>query len=363
MIIIDFSSTMHRMLYVASKDIELQEDNTYITEDYIYFAMHLILQEIYSIQQEHKRVYGDVVLALDNPSSGYWRTDVYPLYKAKRKIGRDASPFKWNEVYEYIGKLLECIKSHLPWKVISVKRAEADDIMLTLSRHYNSNEKILLHTPDKDMIQAQKNANGNVSQYSALTKKWIVPENKHDDMEDWLLEHVCLGDAGDEVPRIVDETVFSDNFIKYLVENNIAHKTPLEFKSNLETQKKKELLQNYNVYKTNKKGEETELDIYFKERLGLSTLKKKIDKIGGLEAFLDSHPLYREHYERNYKLVMEDGIPVDIWNNILLEYKSAKEDFNSVEFEKFLDENNLTQLKLVLNFETKEMTSASDFGW
>ena len=43
MIIIDFSSTMHRMVAVSTKDIELQEDGTYITEDYIYFAEYLIL--------------------------------------------------------------------------------------------------------------------------------------------------------------------------------------------------------------------------------------------------------------------------------------------------------------------------------
>lgn len=363
MILMDFSSTMHRMISVAQKDVELQEDEKFITEDYIFFAMHLILQELYNTYQEHKNKFGTMVLCLDNASGGYWRKDVYPRYKSKRKNSKEVSPVKWDEVYDYINILLDTIKEHLPWKVISVKRAEADDIMLALARHYNSQEQILIHSPDKDMIQAQKNANDNVFQYSTLTKKWIVPENKHDDMEDWLLEHVCLGDAGDEVPRIVDETIFSDNFINYLRQNNILVDNPIDFKEKLTLEKKTQLLQNYNIYKTNKKGEETELDIYFKERLGLSTLKKKIDKIGGLEAFLDSHPMYRENYNRNYTLVMEEGIPVDIWNNILLEYKEAKEDFNPVEFEKFLDENNLSQLKLTMTFDIKREMTIEDFGW
>jgi 5'-3' exonuclease len=212
---------MHRMVAVSTKDIELQEDGTYRTEDYIYFAKYLILQELYNTHQEHKNKFGNMVLALDNASGGYWRKDVYPRYKSKRKDAKEVSPINWDEVYPYINALLDSIKEHLPWKIVSVKRAEADDIMLTLARQYNSQEKILIHSPDKDMIQAQKDSNGNVFQYSALTKKWLVPENKHDDMEDWLLEHVCLGDASDEVPRIVDETIFSDNFLKYLKDNNI----------------------------------------------------------------------------------------------------------------------------------------------
>ena len=49
-------------------------------------------------------------------------------------------------------------------------------------------------------------------------------------MDGWLLEHICLGDVADEVPKIVDHTEFSDNFIAYLQENDIEQLTPKEFK-------------------------------------------------------------------------------------------------------------------------------------
>ncbi len=362
MIIVDVSSIVHRMVYSSTKETELQEDETFITEDFIFFVQHLVLQELYTIYEEHKNKYGQMVLALDNASGGYWRKDVFPRYKSHRKNIKEISPVKWGEVFTYINKLLQMITDYLPWKVISVKRAEADDIMLVLSRLFNKQEKILIHSPDKDMIQAQKGTD-NVFQYSALTKKWLEPEHKNDDMEDWLLEHVCLGDSSDGVPRIVDETIFSENFLKYLKSNNVLVDNPIDFKAKLTTEKKTQLLQNYNCYKTNKKGEETELDIYFKDRLGLSTLKKKIDKIGGLEAFLDSHPTYRENYNRNYTLVMEDGIPVDIWNNIIIAYKEAKEEYCPIEFERFLDENNLSQLKMMLSFDVQREIVISDFGW
>ena len=66
MILVDFSSTMHRMISVAQKDVELQEDEKFITEDYIFFAMHLILQELYSTYQEHKNKFGDIFITLTN---------------------------------------------------------------------------------------------------------------------------------------------------------------------------------------------------------------------------------------------------------------------------------------------------------
>jgi hypothetical protein len=392
------------MVYSSTKETELQEDETFITEDFIFFVQHLVLQELYCIYEEHKNNYGQMILALDNASGGYWRKDVFPRYKSHRKNIKEISPIKWDEVFTYINKLLQMITDYLPWKVVSVKRAEADDIMLVLSRQFNKQEKIMLHSPDKDMIQAQKGTD-NVFQYSALTKKWLEPEHKHDDMEDWLLEHVCLGDSSDGVPRIIDETIFSENFLKYLKSNNVIVDNPIDFKEKLTTEKKTQLLQNYNCYKTNKKGEETELDIYFKERFGPSSLAETSDgtwelkqrklilenkkaelKSKGLKIteinkeiksllikdekpekrfndWLDSHPTYRENYNRNYTLVMEDGIPVDIKNSILLEYKLAKDDLNIVQFEKFLDENNLSQLKMTMTFDSKKELTANDFGW
>ena len=60
---------------------------------------------------------------------------------------------------------------------------------------------------------------------------------------------------------------------------------------------------------------------------------------------------------------MEEGIPVEIWNNIILDYKEASEDYKPVEFDNFLDTNNLSQLKMTMNFESKKALSVDDFGW
>ena len=107
------------------------------------------------------------------------------------------------------------------------------------------------------------------------------------------------------------------------------------------------------------------LDIYKKIRFGNSTLHKAIKKAGSLDNWLDSHPLYREHYERNFKLVMEEGIPDDIRTGILESYKNAKTDYNSIQFEEYLKTNNLAKLLLEIGsiFKPKGALTAADFGW
>ena len=57
MILIDFSSTMHRMVAASTKETVLQEDGTFITEDFIYTKMSPSLlasqfNSIYSIIKE-----------------------------------------------------------------------------------------------------------------------------------------------------------------------------------------------------------------------------------------------------------------------------------------------------------------------
>lgn len=392
------------MVSAASSDVT-PVDGKKPTESFIFFAMYLILTEIYNIQREHSKKFGEIILCLDNSKNGYWRKDVYQNYKSKRKKGREESDLDWKEVYSYVTALQTAIIEYLPWKVVQYERAEADDIILVLARTNNAFEKILIYSPDKDMIQAQRGTE-NVFQYSALTKKWLVPENKHDNMEHWLSEHVCLGDVADEVPKVVDHTEFSDSFLQYLKEHNVQIDKVHHFKEWDDRDKKIFLIQNFNVHKTNKKGEILEKDIYKDIRFGPSSLSEIFDgtwelkqrkevlnqkkeelKAQGLkftevnkeikslvikdetpekrfEDWLNSHPLYRQNYERNFTLVMEEGIPSDVWNGIILAHKNAKSEYFPKEYDEFLDRHNLSKLKTQSVFKiTNRPLTADDFGW
>lgn len=410
MIAVDYSSIMHRMIAVsvscAKQNNPLLEGNLQ-TSDFINLAKHMVLEELLEIQTEFKS-YGDLVLCLDDFSKRYWRRDYFPPYKQNRAKGRDESELNYAEIFKEFNELTDIIKKYLPWKVVSVPGAEADDLMLILAREYGSRgEKILLHTPDKDMIQAQIN-NPMVQQYSALTKKWIVPENKHDSMEHWILEHVFLGDDSDGVPRVIDDTVFSDSFVEHLKSFGVKELTPHEFKnSQMDKDKKKEILSSFSIYKTNRKGEDTELDIYKKERFGPSNLQKILsgeyynklvlddlkeqkakakedknselvkelnDKIKNyvpveksweefLDIYLDSHPSFRPNFERNKILVLEEGIPNNIWNETLAEYISAEAKYDKNNFTNYLDKYNMSSFKTNLSFFEKEELSIDNCGW
>lgn len=367
MILVDYSSILHRMIHHSiSKSNPSKVDGKYVTKDFIGFTKYLILQDLFSVNQEHRNKFGEIVICLDKSSSGYWRKDVYPNYKASRKKGRDESDVNFSEVFAELDALTEQLKLNLPWKVVEVDKAEADDIMLVLARLYNGNERILMYTPDKDMIQAQRDTD-NVFQYSPLTKKWIVAENKNNHMEEWITEHVCLGDTSDEVPKVVDHTEFSGNFLKYLSNKGYNIKSPMDFKSaTIPDDEKVNLLESYDVYKTNRKGESLEIkDIYKDMRFGPSTLKKAIEKHGSVDAWLDSHPMYRQHYERNYTLVMEEGIPENIKEAIVQNYTNAKSEYDPKAFEDYLITNDLKSILLELpsDFKVTRELTAEDFGW
>lgn len=372
MILVDFSSIIHRMVFSSSKECKPKEQNgKYITEDYVGLTLDYILQELINIQLKHSAEFGEMVLLFDDWSKDYWRKDVYAGYKEHRASLRAATKINYKEVYVYINELVEHLVNNTPWRCVTVNKAEADDTILVLAREYSSIERILIYSPDKDFIQSQRNTE-NVSQYSPLTKKWLKPENKHDNMDHWVLEHCILGDSSDGVPKVVDHCEFSDSFIEHLIQCEVPdeyHEVhTFKYGNNgqmLDTNGKQRVLTSFDIQKQNRKGEDIGLDIYKDTRFGPSTLQKALDTHGSLDKFLDSHPLYREHYERNFQLVMEEGIPEYIWSDTLEQFNSAKLEYNKDIFEEYLLKNNLFNIKMELPkvFKNTDTISIENCGW
>jgi len=353
------SSVLHRKIHSSLKSVKniRIENDEYVTKDYIHMVIQNIVTDIVNNHHQYSKKYGDIVLLYDD--SSYWRKDIYPDYKSHRKVNRDKNPINYKEVYNYYNELKDILAHHFPWKVLKVNNAEADDLILILARELSKSEEVLILSPDKDMIQAQ--AYPNVKQFSPLTNKWILPENKNEDMSDWLKEHVCLGDGSDDVPKIVDHVEFTEAFKEHLKKNGYSESNPLEFHGRHHTLS--ELKKTFEVYKKNRSGEDTHVkDVYEDVKFGPAGLKKSIEKFGSLDAFLDSHPLYRIHYERNRKLVLEEGIPQNISVLCMMEFKDAKIALNSSEIKKYLEKYSLFELSLELDslFGTKE--SLEDFA-
>lgn len=353
MILVDYSSIIHRMIFAAApkestkaKDLdtllsnvsslfdEEKEVNTIVNEDgseqfitstFAPLVKYRIISEIIKVKQTYGKEYGEVVICVDNAKNGYWRTDFYPEYKANRKKVRSESKINYKELFAEIAPLEDFFNDVLSVKLVSIDKCEADDIMLVLARQCaNTGEKVMIYSPDKDMIQCQID-NENVTQYSALTKKYITKEG---DIHDWLTEHICLGDVSDNVPKITDDTQFTEEFREYLDSIGLSTIDELQFqKLGL-----KNKVQNFTG------------PLFKSPRIGKATLFKKIREMGGLDNFLDSNPCYRPNYERNKVLVLEEGVPENYVQEIIQSYKNAPNTSNIEEISKFLNEHNLQNL-------------------
>lgn len=160
---------------------------------------HMILNTIRSINVKFKSEYGELIIATDN--SNYWRKQYFPYYKAHRKKAQKESKTDWKHVYDILNKIRQEIKDYLPYRVIDIESAEADDTIGTLCHKFgtelNMGEQILVVSADKDFIQLQIYAN--VKQWDPIRKRWL----SHNDPKQYLMEHIIKGDSGDGVPNIL----------------------------------------------------------------------------------------------------------------------------------------------------------------
>jgi 5'-3' exonuclease len=160
---------------------------------------HMVLNSIRFNRMKFKDEFGELIICADDKN--YWRRQMFPYYKAARRKNREESELDWTAIFNALNKVRQELKDVFPYKVIQIDGAEADDIIGTIihqeGRELNTGEKFLILSGDKDYIQLHKYAN--VKQYNPVLKKWVV----HSNPEQYLLEHIIKGDAGDGVPNIL----------------------------------------------------------------------------------------------------------------------------------------------------------------
>lgn len=214
MLIFDFNQVV-----IATLMEQIGSSKTPVEESLV---RHMVLNTIRANVRKF-REYGEVVIACDNRN--YWRREIFPLYKANRRKGRDSTGHDWQKIFECMGTIREELKKHSPYKVIDIDRAEADDIIGVLTRTYGDSESILILSSDKDFVQLQTNPN--VKQYAPNMKKFI----KSDDPIRQLKELIIRGDPGDGIPNILSP----DNSIaEGIRQKPITEKFLREFESNVE---------------------------------------------------------------------------------------------------------------------------------
>ena len=194
MIIVDLNQIMISNLMVqinGRNAVELSED----------LVRHMVLN---SLRGHYKRFrdYGEMIIACD--SGNVWRREVFPNYKAGRKKVRDKSGHDWTKIFEIMSKIKNELKEHMPYKVIEIDTAEADDIIAALvKKSYYTNQNVLILSGDKDFIQLHNNR---VKQYNPVLNKFV---GKGETPSIYIKEHILKGDRSDGIPNVLsDDNVF-----------------------------------------------------------------------------------------------------------------------------------------------------------
>ena len=166
---------------------------------------HMILNSLRMYRERFHDEYGELVICYD--SKHYWRRDYFPQYKMNRKKVRDNSSHDWNAIFECLNNIRDEMREYMPYKVLEVYGAEADDIIAVLCACDTTQcEDILILSGDKDFIQLQTYPN--VFQYSPITKKMI----NGFDPDIYLREHILKGDASDGIPNVLSpDNTFTDS--------------------------------------------------------------------------------------------------------------------------------------------------------
>ena len=223
---------------------------------------HMVINSLRGYNLKFREEYGTQVLCADGANP--WRRDFFPNYKYKRKQSRDESSVDWSALFQMISEIRDEIAQNFPYIVLHIDKVEADDIIAVLVKEFNSREKIMIISGDKDFIQLHKYPN--VKQYAPIQKKFVEDENPIK----FLHEQIIKGDRSDGIPNILSA---DDVFVTGTKQRPI-NKKRLEEWANI-------------------------------ENIPLGSETKK-------------------YYERNKKLIDLEEIPGLIYNDILNKYNTYK---------------------------------------
>ena len=157
---------------------------------------HMCCNSLRGYVRKFGNEYGRDNLVLACDSADPWRRDYFPNYKWSRRQGREESKSDWDLMFKIILEVKDEIADNLPYKVVAVDNAEADDIIAVIVG-LQEEKKYLIISGDKDFKQLQKFKN--VFQFSPIQKIMV----KEDNPRRYLHEQIIKGDRSDGVPNIL----------------------------------------------------------------------------------------------------------------------------------------------------------------
>ena len=278
--VVDFSNILHSSYHGQvrfDKSLKTSKDKYQVWR---YFLLNSLLSLKNKFQPD------EIVLALDSNS---WRKKAFKYYKANRVLARaKQTDFNFKEFLEVSNIFIEEIWENLPYKMIKVDNAEADDIVAVLVQHLQK-RMITVVSRDKDFQQLLRSPN--IKLYDPISK--VFKGNA--DPYAYLLDHVIRGDASDGIPNMLsDDNVFVDS---------------------------------------NKR----------QKKITKKVLNEIYDL--GIDEYVIQKGLIK-NYERNKLLVelSKDTIPKDIWTETVYQYNNQSPTSNFMKVAGFLRKNKIRSL-------------------
>lgn len=133
----------------------------------------------------------EVILAIDDKSS--WRKLYWTRYKSHRKSAREKLDFDWDNHFKQVDDFIDEIRTHIPFKVIHAKQAEADDVIGVLA--LNKPQEFRIISTDQDFLQLYS---PRVTIHNPTTKL----EMKHPNPELYIIEQCFVGQKKDNIYNI-----------------------------------------------------------------------------------------------------------------------------------------------------------------
>lgn len=188
-VVLDGHNLIFRTVFIAHAENKKQK-----TEDpgFIYWK-HVFLSELKFMVEKHKPT--RFIIVFDS-KLGSWRKNIYPEYKANRKIARELSKVDFKEFFKVSNPFLKDLKDvFCNLEILEFDGIEGDDIIAVLCQNFK--EKITIISTDKDFHQLQ--VFKNVKQYEPKKKQMVNVLNPKISLE----QKIIGGDENDNIPAIV----------------------------------------------------------------------------------------------------------------------------------------------------------------
>jgi len=209
MIIFDSNQIIIAAVASASKDFG---KDVCLNDVRSYFLMTIL-----NIRKKFLYKYGNSTILAFDSKTGYWRNEVFPHYKIKRKETKKAAPFDFKFAMACIDNIYNEMLIETHFHVIRVHMAEGDDVIGCIVKHFYPIDEsptpfgpiydgkgVLIISSDSDYVQLHNRKN--VDQYSTIHGKFVTSHNP----EKFLFEKIIRGDTGDSIPSCLSE---ADHFV------------------------------------------------------------------------------------------------------------------------------------------------------